>query len=568
MNPSCVYLKKTAGIILGSLFLLGTAQAASFDCAKAKSEVEKLICSNDELSKLDESLNEAYLQTLNRTDIKQQIIESGSVREAKSGAQYLPNASCNKDVESVLDEALQYARPLLSEDSERGFMSEEEVRSDYFYLLPDIAVNYADAGCWAKASDILAQSGGMLRDQLKADLANSQIRNGLADKAEELIRTLEEPETQSDLLVKLAALHVRLGNNEKADNLIAEVEEATQGKFQGGPTAEFVRILVKNGYMDVAEKYAIAGQSAYSSMSLPEVAGGYIKQKKLTKGEALITKALSGCKLSGGRCDTTLWLTARAYYFAGRADVAMKYAQKIVSIDLRTQTLIEIAKSVSDEAVALKAVEMARAYASKCKGDDCRYIEGWIAEGYGAAGQAQKALNHLNKCYVKHPIGWSVALEKIVRQLAKRGRVKEARKLMGLQTTNSPSKDQMKQAIAVAELKKGNFEPALSIVESIPNSYVQFSAAITLAKVNPNFSFIKKWLSKTRPDDHYIETYAGSVQILLAAASRNGHTAEAGNYIETLNNSLLKARGLIGIAQGLLGKRPGEEWAQSLEITW
>ncbi len=50
--------------------------AASFDCGKATTEIEKLICGNDELSKLDESLNKAYLQALNRTDIKQQIIES------------------------------------------------------------------------------------------------------------------------------------------------------------------------------------------------------------------------------------------------------------------------------------------------------------------------------------------------------------------------------------------------------------------------------------------------------------------------------------------------------------
>jgi uncharacterized protein len=53
-----------------------TLFAASFDCGKAKSEVEKLICGNEELSKLDESLNDAYLKALNRTDIKKATIES------------------------------------------------------------------------------------------------------------------------------------------------------------------------------------------------------------------------------------------------------------------------------------------------------------------------------------------------------------------------------------------------------------------------------------------------------------------------------------------------------------
>jgi|GEM_PF-1964391 len=50
--------------------------AASFDCGKAASEVEKLICSDDELSKLDDSLSKAYLQALKRADIKEQTIRS------------------------------------------------------------------------------------------------------------------------------------------------------------------------------------------------------------------------------------------------------------------------------------------------------------------------------------------------------------------------------------------------------------------------------------------------------------------------------------------------------------
>ena len=48
---------------LGAFFLLiiaGNADAASFDCGKATSEVEKIICSDDELSRLDESLSKVY----------------------------------------------------------------------------------------------------------------------------------------------------------------------------------------------------------------------------------------------------------------------------------------------------------------------------------------------------------------------------------------------------------------------------------------------------------------------------------------------------------------------------
>jgi len=62
--------------ILGWLFFTTLAQAASFDCTKAATEIEKIICSDSELSKLDESLNVAYLRALKRTDILNQVIKS------------------------------------------------------------------------------------------------------------------------------------------------------------------------------------------------------------------------------------------------------------------------------------------------------------------------------------------------------------------------------------------------------------------------------------------------------------------------------------------------------------
>ena len=70
-NGSCLAL---ATFFL--LILAASVHAASFDCAKASSEVEKLICSDDELSKLDESLNRAYQKALEHTLFKEQTIRS------------------------------------------------------------------------------------------------------------------------------------------------------------------------------------------------------------------------------------------------------------------------------------------------------------------------------------------------------------------------------------------------------------------------------------------------------------------------------------------------------------
>jgi uncharacterized protein len=89
---------KIRNLILGAFFLLmivGNGDAASFDCGKAASEVEKLICGNDELSRLDESLNKAYLEALKRADIKEQTIKSQR-QWLKNERNACQNAECIK----------------------------------------------------------------------------------------------------------------------------------------------------------------------------------------------------------------------------------------------------------------------------------------------------------------------------------------------------------------------------------------------------------------------------------------------------------------------------------------
>ena len=57
-------MKRIVGVFSVWLVLALSAHAASFDCAKARTKVEHLICGNAELSKLDEKLNTAYKTVL------------------------------------------------------------------------------------------------------------------------------------------------------------------------------------------------------------------------------------------------------------------------------------------------------------------------------------------------------------------------------------------------------------------------------------------------------------------------------------------------------------------------
>lgn len=64
MNSKTISVRKHILYLFGLLVLALPAHAASFDCAKAATKVEKIICSDAEISKLDEELNAAYKTAL------------------------------------------------------------------------------------------------------------------------------------------------------------------------------------------------------------------------------------------------------------------------------------------------------------------------------------------------------------------------------------------------------------------------------------------------------------------------------------------------------------------------
>lgn len=64
MNNKTINGMKCVLYLFGVLIVSFPVQAASFDCAKAGTKVEKMICDNPEISKLDEELNTAYKAAL------------------------------------------------------------------------------------------------------------------------------------------------------------------------------------------------------------------------------------------------------------------------------------------------------------------------------------------------------------------------------------------------------------------------------------------------------------------------------------------------------------------------
>jgi len=80
-------------LLIWLLVLALPAQAASFDCAKAESKVEKLICSDAGLSQLDEELNTAYKTAM------QDVKHSDSIKQAQK--QWMKERNSCSDVACV-----------------------------------------------------------------------------------------------------------------------------------------------------------------------------------------------------------------------------------------------------------------------------------------------------------------------------------------------------------------------------------------------------------------------------------------------------------------------------------
>jgi uncharacterized protein YecT (DUF1311 family) len=67
-------MKRIVWIILGWMLIIAVVKPASFDCAKATTKVENLICSNDKLSDYDDNLSAIYQKVIKLSDNKRNII--------------------------------------------------------------------------------------------------------------------------------------------------------------------------------------------------------------------------------------------------------------------------------------------------------------------------------------------------------------------------------------------------------------------------------------------------------------------------------------------------------------
>lgn len=130
-------MKQISWIIFGWIVLLVSAQAASFDCGKATTSVEKLICSSPELRIADIQLYEFYMRAIRQSKTPNQI--------RSQQRQWLNNIrSKNKSTPSLI---IAYQERITQLESETTFITCEgddtrycnaEINNDYKKTISDL----------------------------------------------------------------------------------------------------------------------------------------------------------------------------------------------------------------------------------------------------------------------------------------------------------------------------------------------------------------------------------------------------------------------------------------------
>ena len=113
MSANLLWLKRVAGV--GLFLMMGVgAQAASFDCGKAQTKVEKMVCTDTELSTLDEEVAKLYSEVFKK--FPDEAMLKRRQREWLKARNHCGNVSCLQ----------QYYRGRIAELNEvNAFKSEE-----------------------------------------------------------------------------------------------------------------------------------------------------------------------------------------------------------------------------------------------------------------------------------------------------------------------------------------------------------------------------------------------------------------------------------------------------------
>jgi uncharacterized protein len=569
MRPSAV------AVALVSMTLANTnaAIAASFDCAAAQTDVELLVCADPSLSLLDEVLARIYQELLTALDgsrvlTQEQGIWLRTVRNRCSDAGCLSAAyqervaelsetplsndptTCTGDVKRAIDAGaeLDTQIPVSDRATKWGHTNDGTLMMGAYWLPYDVATLYSSIRCWSSAIETAKRiDPADLRERALVSVSAQYARAGYVELALAIQSRLSEDESSVDAAYRIADALVEKGRVDEARVVLERV--TTRRNFMANPTNVLLSAMIRHQQLDDAD--ALAEQIGANWNEYYLLALAYLDRGDTKRAVARIETAR---RLGGGRGVVALE-SAIFYSRAGQFRDAFDAANAADEPLSRIYALITVAKAATDAGetgLPDEVIESARVIAGELNDGEGRGGTAchWLSEGLGKTGRLEAARLTIATCQTDR-----VARAAALRGLADHGDVEGARSLRedmdeyGASDGDGP--------IAVALARRGDFAESLTVVSTVRNDAIWQDAIRRIAAMNPEGAVIREWLDAI-PTQRNKDMTAAAVQTLTAAAARTGNTDLAEAWLASVTQRQVKARGYLGIAQGLLGIVPGK----------
>lgn len=557
------------------------AMAASFDCSKATTEVEKTICDDEQLSLQDDLLAKAYQEVLalpenvaaqkarQRQWLKAvrnacedafclNAAYAERIRELKEIA--LPGndqKACSGDIKKALDLAFAVDSriPDTARSTRYGRVNDGSLNYGGYWLRTDISLMYARSRCWQSARELIGQiRQDGLQESAKASLSIEYARVGYFGPAIDVLDSLKSEEAFSAATYGIAEALVSAGRVGQAREVIMRV--TTRWRHLESPSYWLIGALVRAGRIDDAEKMIEGINHTWNEYLL--LADAYMKAGKKQLAESHIRKAIS---MAGDDPDaashvegwaTYIYINAKDFEKANSAASAIPQQLGRVQAYLRlAESLHRANRDRNAEEVYSKAVATARSIEGSYRSDQIGSACTYISESYGRTGNVNMVQSTVATLCPSR--SWeSVALGKAINELAKLGDIKGSLVLQSMLDRQNDADG----PIAAALARKGAYEQAAEKARGISNEFVRSNTMRRMASLTPPPKVVILWLEDTKTFKRE-ENRAASVQVLTAALARSKNSADAIAWLESQPSDLAKARGYLGIAQGMLGIVPG-----------
>lgn len=591
-------LKSVRWLLAILLSIVGSAQAASFDCTQARTKVERLICDTSELSTLDQEMATRYAELSRgkerveaiRTSQRQWLKVRGNcqdeacIRLAYTSRLHelevtaMPSSdpsTCVGDAKKVLDLAAAADRlvPDSVRETQHGRVNDGSLNFGADFIRPDIAALYARIHCWQAAREVIAKiSREESREDSKANLSIEYAKAGYLAAATSLLESLPSKYAFAASAFGIAQVLVSIDKTEQAMDTIRRV--AARDIHLGSSVYSLIRMLIDARRLPEAERIAAELGPSYNTHLI--LAEAYLAsgEKKLAEehirgASAYIDDARSkdneSEEVEEGSLDSRqadgIHLALVGVFTAGNDSARAYLAAVTIKDDLmRLHALLALAEAQQRSGNADLSDKMYEEAAQifhriRGKGDEssagsaCSYI----SSSYARSGQITKAIAAVSK-YCQGRVGEALAYKSIIEIAANSGDVDgcldaQARiDMIWRNDANGP--------IAFALARRGDFGLALAKARGISNEFIKANAFRRIAGLTPSPAIIATWLENTQSFADG-DMKAAAVQTLTAALARSGNSELAVNWTDRQTPGQVKVRGYLGVVQGLLGIVPG-----------